>query len=117
MFVSLNLNWVPSLPVTIQTTRLSAAFASTGVPTVELKASRKSLRAWESSNNPSDPLNPKASPGKDAETAVFGTEPPVINLSVGIITIHLHNKSCYLVGPDLLDMYNRSQRRVERGTH
>jgi hypothetical protein len=94
--------------VTVQTTRLSTAFTSTGVPTVELKASRKSLRAWESSNNPSNPLKPKASPRKYAETAVFGTKPPVINLSVGIITIHLHDKNYYLVGLGLLEMYNSS---------
>lgn len=60
----------------MQTTRLSAASTSTDLPTSELKACRKLLRAWELSGNLSNPMKPKESAGKFAETAVFGAEPP-----------------------------------------
>ncbi len=63
--------------VTLQKTRLTAALTLTDTPTVKFKDSRKSLRAWELSNNPSNPPKLKASPGKYAETAVVGIEPPV----------------------------------------
>jgi hypothetical protein len=73
--------------VTVQTTRLSVALTSTDASTVKLKVCRKLLRAWELSNNLSNPLKLKASLKKYVETAVFSTKPLIINLLVKIITI------------------------------
>ena len=83
VFASSKVNNVPSLPLTVQTTRLSAVLASIDPPIDEPKAWRKLLRAPESSDNPSDPVKPRASAGKFAATAVLSTEPPVINLLMG----------------------------------